>query len=207
MTGDIITFEKMMNEGYSAAWDKHWERASGFYRQALEEFPDHPQGLTNLGLALFELHAYEEALVHFQRAVEAAPDDPLPHEKIARIYEHLGRVPDAIDKSIASAELHLKTHNIKKAIENWQHAVSLQPENLDLRARLATVYQRMGRKDDAIAEYLVCASLLQHSGEIAKAMQMVDYVLQFYPESKDALQARSMLRAHQPLPKPARLRG
>ena len=51
-----------MNQGHSAAWDQLWDQAASFYRMALEEFPNHPQALTSLGLALYEMANYQEAL-------------------------------------------------------------------------------------------------------------------------------------------------
>ena len=59
MAGREDIFQKSMNMGHSAAWDQQWERAAGFYRQALEEFPEHTGALTSLGLALFELEEYQ----------------------------------------------------------------------------------------------------------------------------------------------------
>ena len=85
-------FQQAMNQGHSAAWDQLWDRAAGFYRQALDEFPDNPQALTSLGLALIELQEYDEALRCYQKAAKGLPDDPLPLEKIAQLCERMGNL-------------------------------------------------------------------------------------------------------------------
>lgn len=207
MTGNNTNFEQAMNDGHSAAWDQNWEQAATCYRQALEEFPKHPVALSNLGLALFEMQSFEQALACYQQAAQVLPDDPLPREKIARIHERLGRLGDAVRESIETAELHLKSRNVEKALENWLRAISMQPDHLDTRVRLAMVYERIGRKEDAVNEYLACASLLQHAGDITKAMQVVSYAVKIHPQNEDAHQALAMLQANQPLPKPTRPRG
>ncbi len=195
-----------MNKGHSAAWDKKWSDAAAYYRQAVEEFPGHPMALNSLGLALFEMKDYEQALRCYELAAQSAPDDPLAYEKMGRIFEQLGKPQRAMQMDMRTAELHLKAHNVEKAIENWQQVVTLQPEHLAARTRLAMVYERMGKKNEAVAEYLASASILQQTGDLAKAMQVVAYVQQILPESPEAKQATQRLRNNQPLPRPARPR-
>jgi tetratricopeptide (TPR) repeat protein len=206
MSGDQRAFERAMNSGHTAAWEQSWERAAQFYRSALEEFPQHPMALNSLALAMYEMKDYQQALVYYQKAAQAAPDDPLPFEKIARIYEGMGKTTHAVQASLKTAELHLKSRNVEKAIENWLRAIHLQPENIMARTRLAMVFERMGRKNEAAAEYLATASLMQHSGDLVKAMQVVEYVMQLVPENEDARRAMQRLRNNQPLPKPGRPR-
>jgi tetratricopeptide (TPR) repeat protein len=207
MSGDQKAFERAMNNGHTAAWDQSWEKAGNFYRAALEEFSNHPLALNSLALALYEMKDYQQALVYYQRAAQAAPEDPLPFEKIARIYESQGKTSHAVQASLKTAELHLKTRNVEKALENWLRAINLQPENIVARTRLAMVYERMGRKNEAAQEYLATASLMQQSGDLVKAMQVVEYIMQMLPESEDARRAMQRLRNNQPLPKPGRPRA
>jgi hypothetical protein len=75
------------------------------------------------------------------------------------------------------------------------------------RTRLAMVYERMGRKNEAANEYLATASLMQQSGDLVKAMQIVEYIMQLLPESEEARRAMQRLRNNQPLPKPGRPRA
>jgi len=83
MTGQEEVFRKFMSEGHSAAWDQDWEKAVVAYQSALDEIPDDPKALNSLGMVLFELQRLDESLQAYQLAARAAPDDPLPHERIA----------------------------------------------------------------------------------------------------------------------------
>lgn len=204
MTGNHEAFQKAMNAGISAAWDQAWDKAAGFYRQALEEFPDHPQALTSLALALYEMQDYDGALDIYTRAARVTPSDPVPPEKMAGLLERQGKLAEAVAACIQAAELYLKAHDADKAIENWIHVLSIQPENLTIRTRLAMVYEKLGRRKEAVSEYLAATSLLQHSGNLAKAMQLAEYALQILPGSPEAQQALTMLRTNQPLPRPIR---
>lgn len=196
-----------MNKGHSAAWDQEWEQAARYYRAALEEFPDHPAALSNLGLALFELQDFEEALQVYKRVALINPDDPIPAEKMARIYERQGRLNDAIRAGMQAAELHLKARDVEKSIEGWQRVLSLNPEIFTAHSRLALIYERLGKKSEAVSELIACASLMQHAGDLQKAQQIVLYALKLIPGSAEATQALQMLKIGQPMPKPLRPRG
>ena len=204
MAGDQSRFQKMMNQGHSAAWDQSWEKAAGFYRLALEEFPDHPMALNSLGLALFEIEEYEEALRLYLLATKVSPKDPIPLEKIARIYERQGKLSKAIANFMQAAEIHLKTRDVEKAIQNWNQVLKLQPENQTAHTKLAMVNERLGRRVEAVQEYMAIASLLQHKGEKEKSLQVIDYALKIMPDSVDAQQSRMLVSTNQELPLPER---
>ncbi|HEY9078213.1 MAG TPA: tetratricopeptide repeat protein [Anaerolineaceae bacterium] len=206
MAGNLETFQQAMNQGHSAAWDQDWEKAAAYYRMALEEFPDNFLALSSLGLALFELQDYSSALQIYKSAASQAPNDPIPAEKMGRIYERQGNLKEAVQSFLLAADLNLKARNVEKAVESWQRVVSLDPENMIAHSRLAGVFERLARKTEAVAEYLAAAAILQDKGDIARALQVVEYALKLAPDSRDAAMALNMIRSNKPLPKPVRSR-
>ncbi len=207
MAGNKEAFQKAMNLGHSAAWDQDWEKAANCYKAALREMPESSQAHSSLGLALFEMQDFTAALPYYQRAATLAPEDPAPQEKIARIYERIGRLNEAIAASLQAAEMHLKTRSADKAIDNWQHVLSLQPENSSVRTRLAAVYERLGRTDEAAMEYIATASLFQQAGDLTRALKVVEYAQKIAPGNQEIRLALSMLRSNQSLPRPSRPSG
>ncbi len=206
MTGNQEAFQKAMNFGHSAAWEQQWDHAAAFYRQALEEIPDQPMALASLGLALYEMQDFDSALQVYGRASVVNPSDPISFEKVARIQEKKGKLAEAVQSYMQAADLQLRARDIDKAIDSWTRVLGLQ-ENLVARTRLALVYERLGRKADAITEYIAAASVLQQSGDLAKAMKMAEYALQVMPDSLDAQQALTLMRTNQRLPRPLRPRN
>lgn len=207
MTGNKDEFQRAMNQGHSAAWDQMWDRAAEFYKHALEEFPEHTRALTSLGLALYELQDFDQALVIYQRAAEISPNDPLPIEKIAQIHERLGQLNKAQETAMYAAELYLKEKDFEKAVENWTRVTRLNPMHMDARTRLALAHEKLGRIKPAVTEYLAVASLLQHDGKVNEALQTVNHALQLNPDSVEARQTQAMLKTNKTLPKPVRQRG
>ncbi len=207
MTGQENNFQEALNQGHSAAWDQMWDKAASYYRQALQASPNHPKALTSLGLALYELQNFKEALACYQMAAKISPEDPLPLEKVAELNERLGNVSQASSIYLRAADLYAKNRDLNKAVESWTRVIRLDPGNIIAHSRLAMVYERVGRKQQALTEYLAVSSLLQHAGEIQKAIQTVSHALQILPDSHEATQALALLKAGQLLPKPARLKG
>jgi tetratricopeptide (TPR) repeat protein len=207
MTGQMDTFQEAMNQGHSAAWDQMWDKAVDFYRQALEASPNNPKALTSLGLAFYELQKFKEALACYQQAAKYSPQDPLPLEKVAELNERLGNPAQASKVYMMAGDLYAKNRDLNKAVESWTRVIRLQPQHLVARSRLAMVYERLGRKQQALNEYLAISSLLQHAGEVQKAIQTVNHALQIMPGSNEATQALALLKTGQLLPKPARLKG
>ena len=204
MTGDSAKFQTLMNQGHSAAWDQDWDKAAEYYRQALEESPDHPMALASLGLSHFQLKQYDEALRVYQRVSAIQPDDPMPFEKIARIYERVGMLQEAVQSFMQGAESQLKAHDVDRAVDDFNNAIRLSPDNQTVHTRLAMIYDKLGRKDEAVKEYLATAGLMQAAGEKNKALQVIQYTLQMVPNDPNAKKALDLLQHDQVLPGPER---
>jgi tetratricopeptide (TPR) repeat protein len=207
MSGDQQVFQNAMNQGHSAAWDQDWEKACSYYHVAIDEFPENSIAITSLALALFELQKYQESLKYYQRAAQLSPNDSVPTQKVAEIYERIGDLDNATKAYMDVAELYAHNKDIEKAIRSWSRVVALNPEHLAAHTRLALVYERLERTSDAMVEYLAIASLLQNQGNTQKAIQTMKHALQVVPNSKEANQALMMLQSGKSLPGPSRPRG
>ena len=207
MPGSEEIFQKAMHQGHSHAWDQEWGKAVNSYRKALEEFPDHPKALSNLGLALLQSQQFEDALQIYQRVAQLSPTDPVPFERIAQLAERLGKIKEAIDAAMKAGELHLNNRDVERAIENWVHVTMLNPEHILARSRLALTHEKLGHSQQAVTEYLAVASILQRGGKLDKATELVNIAIKMAPTSAEAKQAQTLLRTGQLLPRPVRPRG
>lgn len=196
-----------MDKGHSAAWDQSWDHAASYYREALEIEPDNPQALNSLGLALYESQQFDEALKYYSKAATIVPDDPVPLEKVAQLSERVGNFGNARKASLRAAEMYMERRDAQKVIENLSRVTRIDPDNLTAHSKLAVIYEHLGRKQQAVIEYLAVASLMQHAGEVKKAFQAIDHALKISPSSNEAHQALSLLKESKQLPKPTRSRG
>jgi tetratricopeptide (TPR) repeat protein len=207
MTGRQDLFDESMRLGHSAAWDLQWDRAIEFYRKALAEFPDNPNALTSLGLALLETEQYKEALAVYHRASKLSPEDPIPIERCAEIFERLGQINDAINQRQAAADAYLARKEIEKAISNWRHIARLNPRDLAARSRLAVTFEKIGKAQEALFEYLAVAAILQENNKTEKATEAVQRSIRLVPGNSEANRALRLLQQGKPLPPPPQPRG
>jgi tetratricopeptide (TPR) repeat protein len=207
MPGREDIFQKAMNDGHSAAWDQEWDKAVAAYRQALQEFPDHPKALNSLGLALYQLGNIEEALHIYLNVAKLSPDDPVPTEKVSQLSERTGDLKTAVDAAMRAGDLFLKQRDTEKALENWVRVTNVNPENAIAHSRLAQVHEKLGHLQQAATEYLAIASIIQRAGNSEKTKEMVDKALSLLPNSLEVKQAQTLLNTGQLLPKPLRGKG
>jgi tetratricopeptide (TPR) repeat protein len=207
MPGREDIFQKAMNDGHSAAWDQEWDKAVAAYRQALQEFPDHPKALNSLGLALYQLGNVEESLHIYMNVAKLSPDDPVPMEKVAQLSERTGNLKTAVDAALRAGDLFLKQRDTEKALENWVRVTNVNPENAIAHSRLAQVHEKLGHVQQAVTEYLAIASIIQRAGNAEKTKEMVDKAASLLPNSLEVKQAETLFKTGQLLPKPLRGKG
>lgn len=202
MTERTQELQNLLSKGNSAAWDRNWGDAASYYQQALEIDPKNFKAISNIGLAYFEMRDFAASLKSYSAAVAINSDDPAPYEKMFLIYQEIGQPAEAVKAALKAAESHLKNEDVQKAIENWKRVVELDIQNIKAHARLAMVYQRLGKKKLAVSEYINSASLLQLTGNTKKAAEAIERALQFSPENIIALRAKEILHQGRQLPLP-----
>jgi len=201
------TYQEAMSAGHSAAWDLDWQQAVVYYRQALEIKPGDYQALISLGLALFEQHAYEEALRVYTQAAKAAPQEPVPWEKMAQIYEREGNLQRAVRTALQAADRFMRRGEVKRGVDNYLRILRLEPQHLTAHSHLALIYDRLKQIDRAVEEYLAVAALLQRQGKVKEATQATRRAAALVPDDPKVRQALVALANGTLLPLPARPRG
>ena len=190
-------YEDLMNVGHAAAWDEDWPRAIQAYSMAIKARPDIPTAYNSLGLSLIRIRPprLEDALQVYQKAHELDPDDPLPLEKSADVYERMGRLQDAAKQYLNVADAYLAKHDLEKAIGNWERATRVTPGLVRIHQKLAVAYERIGDKKQAVREYLTLAANFQRQDKTKIAIQAVERALRIEPQNRQAMNMLQALRA------------
>jgi len=194
------TNERAPEAGGAEARIQQLSQAAEEYYRALEQSPDDPELLAKLGETLIELRDHTAAQPIFQKLAAATPDDPGPQLQLAQLAERQYDRRLAARYYLAAAERQLKNQQLDAALDSWQQAQRLDPDNLESYARLALAYERLGRRRMAVHQYLGLASLLQAANNRENALQAVQRAVRLAPNVPDVRWAAEMLRAGQPLP-------
>ncbi len=165
------------------------------YQRATEVQPDSPNGFINLGATYQMLGDNQRALENYQRALTFGPDETA-YSNIGAIHHSEGRYADAI--------------------RAYGDAIELAPRNAITHRNLGDAYQRLGRRDQAVAEYRRAASLATEelavnprdarllaeravyeakAGDIASAVRDSRAAVGLSPRDNDVLYRRAVVHA------------
>ena len=137
------------------------ERAREAYERAVRSQPDDAQTLNNLGFSLYQRGNYRAAVDRLKRAAKLAPTDQRILNNLALAQCRLGKYEEAFKNfARAGGELtgRLNTATMleragrdEEAIKYYEAALRIEPKSSTTLRRLADLYQRAGRPEDARA--------------------------------------------------------
>jgi tetratricopeptide (TPR) repeat protein len=113
--------------------------------------------------------------------------------KLAELYGQQGLQNDARAQYLLVAEQYLHSGHLEQAARAFQKILEIDPENTSLQVRLADVYVRLERKDEARKILLSTAEGLQARGSKAEAQEVLARVLHLDPADTQALLMRASL--------------
>jgi tetratricopeptide (TPR) repeat protein len=117
--------------------------------------------------------------------------------KLAELYTQQGLFNDARAQYLQVAEEFLKSGALEDAVRIFQKILEMDPENTTMRVRLAEVYIRLGKKNDAWQIFSAAAETLRSKGSLGAAEEVLRRMLTLDPGNSYALlmQGRNLLEA------------
>ncbi|MCU1303818.1 MAG: Tetratricopeptide repeat protein [Candidatus Sulfotelmatobacter sp.] len=117
--------------------------------------------------------------------------------KLAELYTQQGLFNDARAQYLHVAEEFLKSGELDNAVRIFQKILEMDPENTTMRVRLAEVYVRLGKKNDAWQIFSAAAETLRAKGNLSGAEEVLQRMLTLDPGNSYALliQGRILIEA------------
>ena len=115
--------------------------------------------------------------------------------KLGELYTQQGLFNDARAQYLQVAEEFLKSGELENAVRIFQKILEMDPENVNMRVRLAEVYVRLGKKNEAWQIFVAAAESLRTRGSLSGAEEVLQRMLTIDPGNSYALlmQARILL--------------
>jgi tetratricopeptide (TPR) repeat protein len=113
--------------------------------------------------------------------------------RLAELYSQQGLFNDARAHYMQVADQLLKSGDNNQAARIFQKILELDPENAHTQAKLADLYQKLGKKDEARNIYSSAAESLYARGSYDAAEEALEKVLALDPHNTAALMLRGMI--------------
>jgi len=117
--------------------------------------------------------------------------------KLAELYTQQGLFNDARAQYLQVAEEFLKAGELDNAVRIFQKILEMDPENSQMRVKLAEVYVRLGKKQDAWQIFSAAAESMRAKGSLSGAEEVLQRMLTLDPGNTHALvmQGKNLLES------------
>ena len=117
--------------------------------------------------------------------------------KLAELYTQQGLFNDARAQYLQVAEEFLKVGELENAVRIFQKILEMDPENSQMRVKLAEVYVRLGKKNEAWQIFSAAAENMRSKGSLSGADEILQRMLTLDPGNTYALlmQGKNLLES------------
>ena len=173
----------MVGQAGIAVMNRNPDAGRQAFQAVFDRFPKAPNVHYFYGYLLFAIDP-DQSAAQFRLELAVVPSSASAHAMLAWISELQGNfaaaLPDAEkaaaeDPSLLMDQLVLgramvETGNVSGGLPHLENVLQMDPENLEAHLTLAKAYSKLGRKDDARKERLLCLTL-SDQGAVTSATQ------------------------------------
>ncbi len=146
---------------------KNFDASLELFNKALQLNQINPKAFYGLGLTHAEMGNYPGSLEYLNKAVELSPDNmeyslclakvlesaDLAHEADIQYHKTCSQFPSFLEAFLAYGDLLAKNRYYDEALECYQHAQQLAPENNNILDNIGNTYLGLADTDKAIASF------------------------------------------------------
>src|SRR5258705_313001 len=135
-----------------------------------------------------------KAIAMYKKIERLKPRDPFLSHKLGELYAAQGLVVDARAQYLIVADAYTRAGQNKKALDILHKIADLDPNNTDIRIKLAEGYLKERMPREAAGAFVQSANRLHQLGSQERALEAYSKALELVPDDLDAL--RGMLDTH-----------
>src|SRR5829696_3152199 len=135
-----------------------------------------------------------KAIAMYKKIERLRPRDPVIALKLADLYANQGLVHDARAQYLVVADAYTKSGDNKRALDILHKIADLDPNNTEIRLKLADGYVKENMRREAADAFVQAANRQHQTGAYDKALDAYGKTLQLVRDDRDAL--RGMLESH-----------
>ncbi|HEX3252075.1 MAG TPA: tetratricopeptide repeat protein [Pyrinomonadaceae bacterium] len=135
-----------------------------------------------------------KAIAMYKKIERIRTRDPIVALKLAELYATEGLVHDARSQYLVVADAYTRTGDHKRTLEILHKIADLDPNNTEVRLKLAEGYVKENMRREAAAAFVQAANRLHQINSHDKALDAYNKALQLFRDDREAL--RGMLESH-----------
>ncbi|HJU93030.1 MAG TPA: tetratricopeptide repeat protein [Pyrinomonadaceae bacterium] len=135
-----------------------------------------------------------KAIAMYKKIERIRTRDPIVALKLAELYAAQGLVHDARSQYLVVADSYTRFGDNKKALDILHKIADLDPNNTDIRLKLADGYLKESMRHEAAAAFVQAANRFHQTGVQDKALEAYNNALKLVRDDREAL--RGMLETH-----------
>ncbi len=134
-----------------------------------------------------------KAIALYKKIINLNPSDAASFIALAELSEEKGLVTDATKYYLAATDALIKENKKNEIVDIYKKIISLQPSNIPLRDKIASLFLREGLTYDASAEYIDIAGHYRETGNFEGAKNYLKKALELNPSDRNALKSLAEL--------------
>lgn len=135
-----------------------------------------------------------KAIAMYKKIERLRPRDPIVAFKLAELYATQALVHDARAQYLVVADAYTRSGDNKRALEILHKIADLDPNNTEIRLKLADGYLKENMRRESAAAFVQAANRFHHIGSQDQALDAYSKALQLVRDDREAL--RGMLETH-----------
>jgi tetratricopeptide (TPR) repeat protein len=135
-----------------------------------------------------------KAIAMYKKIERLRTRDPIIALKLAELYATQGLVHDARSQYLVVADAYTRSGDNKKALEVLHKIADLDPNNTEIRLKLADGYFKENMRREAAAAFVQAANRLHQTSSHDKALDAYNKALELVRDDRETL--RGMLETH-----------
>ena len=176
--GDDLTTLNMLGDLYVRSGKK--EEAVSCFERIAEHYSNQEFNL--------------KAIAMYKKIERLHPRDPIVALKLAELYATQGLVHDARAQYLVVADAYTRSGDNKRALEILHKIADLDPNNTEIRLKLADGYLKENMRRESAAAFVQAANRFHQIGSQDQALDAYSRALQLVRDDREAL--RGLLETH-----------
>ncbi len=135
-----------------------------------------------------------KAIAMYRKIEKLKPRDPAIAKELGDLYAAQGLIADARTQYLVVADAHTRAGRSKDTLEVLHKIADLDPQNTDIRLKLAEGYLKEGMPPAAVKAFTQAANRLLENAQFEKALAAFSKALELSPNNRVAL--KGLVSAH-----------